>query len=1366
MPAKFIPIGEPAHDLERQAIRFLVDSLPDTYTIYGNAWLVDRNGSIFEIDAVVAAPHAIFVVEIKAHRGRIDGTDHDWYTPAPMPSPLKLNRLTAQILKNMLKRENYRAGQVWVEGLVFLSATTDVGVLGPASRDRLHTRRTILGALQDPALVQRLCGGRALPPTAEADKDLLRLLTGVQGGPKPVRRVREYEIAETLNHQETFTELLGRNTLSGAERVLRIYTVPLLASDAQRNKYAERARWEAQVLGRLGRIKGILSADPPFTDEAGMVLPLERFVGISLISWVERYGPEAQGKDKPRADLRARTNLWLKIAQTLEEAHLQGVVHRLLRPEVILVQDRPEPEQIRITGFDLAKQLTANATISVTSIGDDRLIYSAPEVVAAFSSAEPVSDQFSLGAILALLLTGRPLFDSTRQVMDARRMLRRVRDMAPRIPLSLDEIVDRMVQLRPTDRYPALAEAIRAVQASQNCQSAEPQLLLSEDPLLRIPMDADNLQAGTRVGTDYEVLGRLGQGGLSVVYAARHLVSGRTRALKIARTEESAEEALRGEYKVLAELDHPNIVKVIDLTKMVEGRLTLVMERVGSQTLRQWLAQNANPEPALQRRLAEDLLAGLDYLEQRAITHKDLKPDNLLVNEGHLTIIDFSLAAYPEDALYGGTALYRDPATARWTHDTDRYAAALCLFELYAGRHAFDGRVPEPGDAPAIQAEDIDPGGLAAFFQKALNPLPELRFPSTKAMRDAMLRALGEDVQTPAQPGPIEHLESVSPLGATSLSRRAINALARCQVHTAGELLALTSSQVRAIHALGNKTVSEILGFQETLRAQGVQPASTGAFSEEPPLVPELAYSPEPIQKLSLIPSLRSALEQAGLTTVGAVAALTHGELLEVPGIGRNKLTQVVSALRQFQDRNSAPANTSHTLDQFWERAGSPLTEAQRNAVDRVLGLTGEPMTQTEIASAQGRSQPQISLDLLKGLENLDRSALAEPGTALDETLDSFGGIARIDEVAKRFERFWPAGMVTGSGLIRLLVRISPGRVHLLDLEGTAAPLLAHPMFDRDTLRAFVAEAIHLAERWPPLEPETVRRSLSTLMPHFSGDPVDLALRVVEDLRTAETGHLFLRGLDAKHFIGFVLDLVREPLSLKDLKAQVMRLFGADTPYPDTDYLLPILQELDCRVQGERVLPGHATSVVAHPPLPFDDPGMPLSPDRSPEEALRDILKQASASRGFRMIMTPPERHRELGRSVAAALGATWLSFEEAFFQEHEEDLASLESAERFVGQREALREAAEATLNRLLDQHGGPGRVVVLGDTALLGLCEALDLPRLLYDETVSSQRGFWVLVLPGVIHQRQPRFNEGPALALGPVLGVTLPLLNPLPN
>src|SRR5690606_29016282 len=344
--------------------------------------------------------------------------------------------------------------------------TTDCGVRGPASNDRLHTRKRILAAIQDASLVQRLSGRHSLASTDVAENDLLRLLTCAQKGPRPVRRVREYEVVDTIAHHDTFTELLGKNSLSDAERVLRIYSIPHLATDAQRERITERARWEAQVLGRLGRSEGILSADPPFSDEAGIVLPLEHFPGITLTTWLEKYGPGTKGKQK--ADLKARTDLWMRIAATLDEAHRQGVVHRLLRPEVILVEDSPQPTTIRVTGFDLAKQLTVDTTISLTTLADDRLVFAAPEVVTAFSSAEPASDQFSLGAILAVLLTGKSLFENTRQLMAQRRLLMRLRDMAQRVPLSLDEAVTRMVELRPTDRFPSLAEAIEAVRIGRD----------------------------------------------------------------------------------------------------------------------------------------------------------------------------------------------------------------------------------------------------------------------------------------------------------------------------------------------------------------------------------------------------------------------------------------------------------------------------------------------------------------------------------------------------------------------------------------------------------------------------------------------------------------------------------------------------------------------------------------------------------------------------------------------------------------------------------------------------------------------------------------------------------------------------------
>jgi hypothetical protein len=87
------------------------------------------------------------------------------------------------VLKTHLRNASYRAGQVWTEGLVFLSATTDVGVRGPASHDRVHKRKTILAALQDETLIERLSQGRARMSSSLAERELLELFTCAQERP-------------------------------------------------------------------------------------------------------------------------------------------------------------------------------------------------------------------------------------------------------------------------------------------------------------------------------------------------------------------------------------------------------------------------------------------------------------------------------------------------------------------------------------------------------------------------------------------------------------------------------------------------------------------------------------------------------------------------------------------------------------------------------------------------------------------------------------------------------------------------------------------------------------------------------------------------------------------------------------------------------------------------------------------------------------------------------------------------------------------------------------------------------------------------------------------------------------------------------
>src|SRR5690606_32818019 len=146
-----------------------------------------------------------------------------------------------------------------------------------------------------------------------------------------------------------------------------------------------------------------------------------------------------------------------------------------------------------------------------------------------------------------------------------------------------------------------------------------------------------------------------------------------------------------------------------------------------------------------------------------------------------------------------------------------------------------------------------------------------------------------------------------------------------------------------------------------------------------------------------------------------------------------------------------------------------------------------------------------------------------------------------------------------------------------------------------------------------------------------------LGVRICEDVEIAETGHLFIGPVDPKHSIGFVIDQTRETIALEELAARVRRIFVPHTPYPDPDPLLAFLGDLDCRVRCSLVLPGRAGSVIASQPLGAGDLPNAFGAEGSSELAVRDMLKEASASRGFRMLVSPPEHHTDFGRSVAAA---------------------------------------------------------------------------------------------------------------------------------
>jgi TolB-like protein len=282
------------------------------------------------------------------------------------------------------------------------------------------------------------------------------------------------------------------------------------------------------------------------------------------------------------------------------------------------------------------------------------------------------------------------------------------------------------------------------------------------------------LQAGTRLGA-YEILSRLGAGGMGEVYRARDAKLERDVAVKVlpASVANDADALARfeREAKAVAALSHPNILAIHDFGRH-EGVAYVVTELLEGDTLRGKL--DAGPIP---QRLATDyglqVARGLSAAHEHGIVHRDLKPENVFVTkDGHVKILDFGLAkrieaAKPSEATEAptvdgqtepgkvmGTVGYMSPEQARGLpvdHRSDIFSLGSILYELFSGKRAF--RKDTPGDTLAAIIRD-EPAELTAtgrnvspaldhIVRHCLEKDPGDRFQSAKDIAFALSEASG-----------------------------------------------------------------------------------------------------------------------------------------------------------------------------------------------------------------------------------------------------------------------------------------------------------------------------------------------------------------------------------------------------------------------------------------------------------------------------------------------------------------------------------------------------------------------------------------------------------------------------------------------
>ena len=238
----------------------------------------------------------------------------------------------------------------------------------------------------------------------------------------------------------------------------------------------------------------------------------------------------------------------------------------------------------------------------------------------------------------------------------------------------------------------------------------------------------------------YELLEKLGQGGMGIVYRARDTLLERIVAIKVisAPIEQNAElrERFFREARAAGQLSHKNIITIHDLGEH-EGQPYLAMEYLQGQDL---LTRMASPQRmSLRRRveIATEMCEGLDYAHVHGVVHRDIKPANIFITDaGTVKILDFGLARLVTSELTRsnmmmGTINYMAPEQIRGErvdHRADIFSTAVVMYELLSGRRAFEAdsfaatlyKILQEVPEPLQQIDPTIPSELIHIIERGL----------------------------------------------------------------------------------------------------------------------------------------------------------------------------------------------------------------------------------------------------------------------------------------------------------------------------------------------------------------------------------------------------------------------------------------------------------------------------------------------------------------------------------------------------------------------------------------------------------------------------------------------------------------------
>ncbi len=271
------------------------------------------------------------------------------------------------------------------------------------------------------------------------------------------------------------------------------------------------------------------------------------------------------------------------------------------------------------------------------------------------------------------------------------------------------------------------------------------------------------LTPGILLTDRYEIIGRIGAGGMSDVYKALDLKLNRYVACKVLKDDFSRDEKFvqkfRAEAQAAAGLSHPNIVNVYDVGEE-KGIYFIIMELIQGITLKKYIERKGMLDIKEALNISVQIASGMGAAHANRIIHRDIKPQNVIMSrDGKVKVTDFGIARAADSTTVttsaAGSVHYISPEQARGgfsDEKSDIYSLGITMYEMVTGRVPYDGDNNVAVALQHIQAEMVPPRrfnpecpiSLEKIILKCTQKKPDLRYASVKELISDLRRVLAE----------------------------------------------------------------------------------------------------------------------------------------------------------------------------------------------------------------------------------------------------------------------------------------------------------------------------------------------------------------------------------------------------------------------------------------------------------------------------------------------------------------------------------------------------------------------------------------------------------------------------------------------